>query len=998
MEALPGALTMEGTTVLTTTKSDTRKTKTELSPEKRAKYRLQREKLLRLLTWDKISALPLNGELVEGSHCCLWHDDESASAYCWTGREGYPLWFCHACRRTRTAIDLVGLAYGLDWSAARKKALELVGGINALGSIKLSLDDLRAKEAAARELPRRWPIDDTRHAFSSPLPVSDRPGAIHWLKSRGLDPEIVERSGIAFGTPRMRAPAWMWARSDWDYRGYGIVVPLLSSDGQRVSFLGRQTHSHHQTQERSKAKCLYPPGSTCDGLVMANGAAWRLLPPRLDEAFVRYFFPEAEPAAPLPTTVEVAEGVPDFLRRCESTREDVAVFGIFSGSWSQAIADKIPDGATVKIYTHSDAAGMAYQHEIAESLRGRCTILVRHQRQTIVSRCPAGSCSPKGMKDLDEVELCQERGCVAYGAMDANLLPYLGREQPAAEAQPEPHAYTDLGNAKRLIDRHGQDIRYVPAWSRWIIWDGHRWEPDELGKIDLLVSDTVEQIPFETPHAPDQLPAPSDPAGGTAADMARAKAEVARVAAERAAAARAAVSAAPTPAAKLRAEAAAASAEAKAVAARAAAEKATAKIQPAGGAPEDDEAARAPLLSWARESQSGPRMREAARVAQARVAVSPGQLDTDPWLINTKSGVVDLRTKKLRPNARDLMQTRICPVEYFEGASPRHLAPRWHAFLDEALGGDQATIDFLQRYAGYSLTGIVKEQKLVTLLGPGGSGKGVFVNCCQHVMGSYGRTFPRAIFADRRPDEHTTDLSDLEGCRFAVVSELKRNSHLATDVVKQITSSDLLPARRMGENNRNFPPTHHLWVMSQWMPRTDADDSGIWRRVQVVSFANRPAKVNENLEKELKEEEASGIFAWMLRGCLEWQRIGLCPPESVVAKTAEIRAEDDVIGNFFDETCIQGPGVGDTEKDDLYQAYSLWCDRNRIRGVLPKNKFGSALEVRGIKSRKSGPTRYWCDLKLVRGLELVSTPRGTLSLRDQSELLGALAVPPKAEA
>jgi putative DNA primase/helicase len=197
----------------------------------------------------------------------------------------------------------------------------------------------------------------------------------------------------------------------------------------------------------------------------------------------------------------------------------------------------------------------------------------------------------------------------------------------------------------------------------------------------------------------------------------------------------------------------------------------------------------------------------------------------------------------------------------------------------------------------------------------------------------------------------------------------------------------------MGEDNRNFYPSHHLWVMSQFMPKTDADDSGIWRRVLAVPFSSKPAKVNENLEAELKEE-AAGIFAWMLRGCLEWQRIGLCPPESVLAKTAEIRAEDDVIGNFFDETCLQGPGVGDTEKDDIYQAYAAWCDRNRVRGVLPKNKFGSTLEVRGLRSRKSGSTRYWCDLMLVRGFDPVQpAQRGSLSIRDQVELIDAISSP-----
>jgi hypothetical protein len=35
-----------------------------------------------------------------------------------------------------------------------------------------------------------------------------------------------------------------------------------------------------------------------------------------------------------------------------------------------------------------------------------------------------------------------------------------------------PALYTDLGNARRLVARHGRDIRFVYEWHTWIIWDG----------------------------------------------------------------------------------------------------------------------------------------------------------------------------------------------------------------------------------------------------------------------------------------------------------------------------------------------------------------------------------------------------------------------------------------------------------------------------------------------------------------------------------------------
>lgn len=60
-----------------------------------------------------------------------------------------------------------------------------------------------------------------------------------------------------------------------------------------------------------------------------------------------------------------------------------------------------------------------------------------------------------------------------------------GGEQP--ESQPaRRHNLTDLGNARRLVDNFGFDIRFVPAWGKWFMWDGTRWAEDETGTVERL--------------------------------------------------------------------------------------------------------------------------------------------------------------------------------------------------------------------------------------------------------------------------------------------------------------------------------------------------------------------------------------------------------------------------------------------------------------------------------------------------------------------------------
>ncbi len=42
---------------------------------------------------------------------------------------------------------------------------------------------------------------------------------------------------------------------------------------------------------------------------------------------------------------------------------------------------------------------------------------------------------------------------------------------------------TELGNARRLVAAHGEDVRYCAQWGRWLTWDGVRWRIDDTGEI-----------------------------------------------------------------------------------------------------------------------------------------------------------------------------------------------------------------------------------------------------------------------------------------------------------------------------------------------------------------------------------------------------------------------------------------------------------------------------------------------------------------------------------
>jgi putative DNA primase/helicase len=56
---------------------------------------------------------------------------------------------------------------------------------------------------------------------------------------------------------------------------------------------------------------------------------------------------------------------------------------------------------------------------------------------------------------------------------------------------------TDVGNAQRLVAQHGPDLRFVPRWKTWLVWDGRRWRRDETGEVERRAKQVVRGMLHE---------------------------------------------------------------------------------------------------------------------------------------------------------------------------------------------------------------------------------------------------------------------------------------------------------------------------------------------------------------------------------------------------------------------------------------------------------------------------------------------------------------------
>lgn len=353
-------------------------------------------------------------------------------------------------------------------------------------------------------------------------------------------------------------------------------------------------------------------------------------------------------------------------------------------------------------------------------------------------------------------------------------------------------------------------------------------------------------------------------------------------------------------------------------------------------------------------------------LAASDLAIKHDVLDQSPLLLNCPNGTVDLRTGILHPHRREDFLTKQVRVPF----NPDAKCPMWEQFIGEVFPSPKLAA-FAQRLVGYGLSGDVSEQVLPIFWGVGANGKSTLLTTIQWILQDYAGQAPASLLAVKKGDQHPTEVAGLYGKRFVVASETEGNCKLAEVLVKQLTGGDIISARRMREDFWTFNPTHKLVLCTNHRPRVSGTDHGIWRRLLLVPFTevfDGPRK-DPQLPAKLATE-AEGILAWALRGCLEWQRDGLKPPEEVQAATQEYRSSEDVVGRFVMERCEVGSSSMSVKFSEFNAAFREWCEDSGER--LPGQKtVAQWLTDNSFERHHSGGVKY-------RGICLKPTENGDM--------------------
>jgi len=369
----------------------------------------------------------------------------------------------------------------------------------------------------------------------------------------------------------------------------------------------------------------------------------------------------------------------------------------------------------------------------------------------------------------------------------------------------------------------------------------------------------------------------------------------------------------------------------------------------------EDADKQADVMRWALQAKSNSRIAGSIESATSdpRVLVGVDTWDSDETLMGVLNGVIDLRTGELLKGRPDLHITRRAPVAYTPGI--RNV--KWEQFLDFATGGDKELQEWIQKAAGYSLTGLRTYDVMFLVYGPPGSGKNTLVEALVKCMGTQQYAWPldSSILAQGDGQAHGSDLyhwAELRGRRLVWVDELPDNERMKENSVKKLTGSSEISARSPGEKPFTFQSRAKLWVTTNHRPIIN--DDAMWRRIRPIPLNKVPESPDPELKSYIFDPEGGlpAVLSWAVEGAIKLlgsgvrDGLGWC---SAVAEAADMyRKNEDRFGIFINEETKEMEG-GTIPVKHLYSIYRAWSEE---RGERPMTQiaFQRKIAERGFET------------------------------------------------
>lgn len=354
------------------------------------------------------------------------------------------------------------------------------------------------------------------------------------------------------------------------------------------------------------------------------------------------------------------------------------------------------------------------------------------------------------------------------------------------------------------------------------------------------------------------------------------------------------------------------------------------------------------IKAW-RSYQAAGRISGICKMARGipGVICDDADYDAHPDLLNTPSGVVDLRTGELRAHDPKLLLTKVTTARYRPGAT--------HEEWDAAVSAIPEDIrPWMQLRMGQGVTGHTPgDDAMIVMDGDGRNGKTTF---CESIRYALGRDDAYAVLVSHRavigdPGQHPTELMAFRGARLAFLEETPEEHRLNVTRLKTLLGVSTMRARLMRQDEVSWEASHSLVLNTNYLPTIVETDHGTWRRLVRVRWPYTFVAAAEASSRALRPHELPGrdgirerlrsgvdgrgeaILAWLVDGAKAWYAAGMIMPghpARVVADTEAWRGLSDDLGAFAAERITFDP-AGAIGQADFTAEFTAWLAEQNQR-------------------------------------------------------------------
>lgn len=352
------------------------------------------------------------------------------------------------------------------------------------------------------------------------------------------------------------------------------------------------------------------------------------------------------------------------------------------------------------------------------------------------------------------------------------------------------------------------------------------------------------------------------------------------------------------------------------------------------------------------------------------IVLAPTFFEAAPLGLATPAGFYTVRDGELTcvPLTHELRQRFGVPIIPADGPSVV-----FDTFLDMAFDNEDHEITLEQQRLAQECVGAVvmgllyQYEKVVLLLGGGGSGKSTFLRLIESLIP---REFVCAVSPFKWEDDY--GIAGMANKRLNLVGELPGDKPIPT-VFKQVTGRDRITGRLPYGKPFDFRPVlSHVFNSNHFIATRD-HSSGFWRRWLVLAFDNLvpAADQDKNLDRQIIEHELPAVLHWALQGAARvLERDGFTESKRSESSINRWRTATDAVAEFLgDEEYITDTRDAETgaprfvERTALYDAFKEWA-RDAGRKVVGRAQFYDRAQQMGFRVKKIHGVRY------VEGLEI----------------------------